>query len=614
MAAKSKKAGNIVLYILFALLIFSLGGFGVANFGGTVRSIGAVGDTEISVNDYALALRNAQIRAQIQGRTVPPISTPQGEAFALSIRTDLFARAALEEETAQLGLSVGDERVRLALLDDPNFQGLGGSFDRAAYNEALRRIGMKESEYEASLRARTAADLTSAAVIAGLQTHETMIDIIAEFTGERRDIAWLKLDASAIEAPLPAPTEAELQAVYEADPEAYTSPEMRAVTYAALTPEMVLDKISIDDAELQALYDERSDEYNRPERRLVERLVFPDMDSAEAAKDAADGGVTFESLVQGRGLTLVDVDMGDVAKEDLNEAGDAVFAADGPGIVGPIDTSLGPALYRINAILAPEVTEFDEVRDDLADELQRERAGRYIDGLRDEIDDLLAAGATLEELAQETEMELGTLTVGPDTAEGMAAYPAFRETVQATNPGDFPDLISLNDGALLSLRVDEVIAPALQPLDDVRDQVTADWEAQETTARLGDLGEEIRAARLEGQSFEELGYTPEIHTDLARESFLDGAPEDAIESVFKMKDGDVISLAEGGVLHLIEVTKITPLEDTDADIPALRDRIGAGLLGPTAENTLSLFLGAIQAKAGISRNQAAINTVHANLP
>ena len=39
-----------------ALLILGLGGFGVTNLSGTIRSVGSVGDKDISVDSYAQAL------------------------------------------------------------------------------------------------------------------------------------------------------------------------------------------------------------------------------------------------------------------------------------------------------------------------------------------------------------------------------------------------------------------------------------------------------------------------------------------------------------------------------------------------------------------------------
>ncbi len=66
---------------------------------------------------------------------------------------------------------------------------------------------------------------------------------------------------------------------------------------------------------------------------------------------ASTRATTFEQVVAERGLALADIDLGEQARDDLGAAGDAIFALDEPGVVGPLPSDLGPALYRMNAIL-----------------------------------------------------------------------------------------------------------------------------------------------------------------------------------------------------------------------------------------------------------------------
>ncbi len=57
-----KSITKTLVWILMGMLILGLGGFGVTNLSGTVRSIGSVGESEIDVNQYARALQT-EIRA-----------------------------------------------------------------------------------------------------------------------------------------------------------------------------------------------------------------------------------------------------------------------------------------------------------------------------------------------------------------------------------------------------------------------------------------------------------------------------------------------------------------------------------------------------------------------
>ena len=178
---------------------------------------------------------------------------------------------------------------------------------------------------------------------------------------------------------------------------------------------MIVGDIEVPEADLREEYGKRSAEYSKPERRLLERLIYPDAEAATAAKARFDAGeVDFATLVTERGLALLDIDLGDVTIEALDDAGKAIFAMDTPGVIGPLDTDLGPALFRMNGILTATEISFSSVRQQLQDELALDRARRQINADITNIDDLLAGGASLSEVADETNMQLAQI----DWAEG----------------------------------------------------------------------------------------------------------------------------------------------------------------------------------------------------
>ncbi len=139
-------------------------------------------------------------------------------------------------------------------------------------------------------------------------------EVILNFVGEERDVTLARLDADDLAYPVATPSETELRAYYDANIADFTRPAMREITYAWLSPEMLIDSVEIDDATLQSLYEERSSDFNTPERRLVERIAFADMAAANSARQSLDAGeTTFEALVEARGLQLSDADLGDVS-------------------------------------------------------------------------------------------------------------------------------------------------------------------------------------------------------------------------------------------------------------------------------------------------------------
>jgi peptidyl-prolyl cis-trans isomerase D len=281
---------------------------------------------------------------------------------------------------------VGDAEVARQIREIEGFQGVDGSFDREAYEFVLGKQGLGPREFEEDVREDTSRALLQAAVVGAIRAPEIYAESIAAFQGETRDLSILTLTEDDLADPLPAPTAEELQAYYDDNSDRFERPEARRITYAWLVPAQIMDTVEVDEDALRQLYDARIDIYRQPERRLLERLVFGSEEEAQAAFDAIEAGETdFDTLVEERDLTLDDIDLGEVAFEDLPAAAaEVIFADTESEIIGPLTSRLGPALYRVNAVLEATETSFEDARGDLREELADEAARRQIaDARRD---------------------------------------------------------------------------------------------------------------------------------------------------------------------------------------------------------------------------------------
>ncbi|MGB5837788.1 MAG: SurA N-terminal domain-containing protein [Albidovulum sp.] len=611
---RSKKRGNIIVWILMAMLILGLGGFGASNFSGNARSMGSVGDRDIDVNDYARTLQReiSAVSAQIG----QPISFAQAQSLDIdkSVLSRVIASTALDNEADQIGLSVGDAEVRKRILAMQAFAGLDGSFDRESYALTLRQEGLSEAEFEAKIRDENARTLLQGAVLGGTVAPDLMVDEIAAWLTETRSFTVAELSAADLSEPVPAPDEAQLSAYYTANPAPFTKPETRRITYVWLSPDMLTDTVELDEASLRAVYDERIADFVTPERRLVERLVYPDTESAAAAKARFDAGeASFEALAAERGLSLADIDLGEVGQDALGSAGAAVFALTSPGVVGPEPSDLGPALYAMNGILEAREITFEDARADLSEEAAFDRARRLVADEAEGIEDILAGGASLEEAAAETGMELGQIEMEPDTADGIAAYTAFRETARTVTEADFPTIIALDDGGIFALRLDGIDPPTVRPLDEVRDAVAAEWTAAETRTRLEALGAEIAAGVDAGSELSASGYVITRYDGFARNGYIDGAPQDTTEQIFDLASGKTAVVSADGKVLVAALTDIHSADPTSPEVTNARDALSAQLGQSIAQDMFQLYTQAIEAEAGIALNQSAVNAVHAQM-
>jgi peptidyl-prolyl cis-trans isomerase D len=616
-----KGRANVLIWALMAALVVGLAGFGIGVGGGiTVRNVAEVGDRPVTTEDYVRALQQ-ELRAYSQqlGRDLP-----MAEARDYGIDRLVLARlvndAALDEEAARLGLSAGDEAVRAQVTATPAFQGADGNFSRDAYTYALERIGMRPSEFEELLRAEAARELVAQGVQAPARMPDTAARTVLDFLGEKRGFEWLRLDPALLPAPVAAPTDAELQAEYGAHPDRYTRPETRRITYASVTPDALASTVTVPEDELRAAYEAESAKYRTPERRVADRIGFATAEEAAAAKARLDAGeIDFDALAVERGLTPEDIDQGFVVADELTDAArDAVFGAEGPGIVGPVDTALGPSLFRINAILAATTTPFEEARAELARDRARAEAERLIHEDTAHIEDLLAGGATVEEIAAETVLEPGTLALDAGTTGGLADDPAFRAAAEAAEVGVETDLIALEGGGLATLRVDAVEPPALLPLAEVRDRVAADWTAARTAEALTELAEGYVADLDAGLTLAALGERIDrpvaTVAPLTRADTAEGAPPALVAEVFAVEPGAALVLPDAGTVILARLGAIEPFDPAAPENAAAMTALTEQLDRQVADDLLTLFTAAVRDEAGVSVNQTLVESTLARFP
>ncbi|WP_170477618.1 peptidyl-prolyl cis-trans isomerase [Ruegeria arenilitoris] len=612
MAAGMKNLSKTFVWILMGLLMLGLAGFGATSLTGTVRTVAQVGDESVSVDEYVRELQR-EIRA-VEAQTGQPLQISQAHQLGLDQQalSRLVALAALDNEVAQLGISIGDENLQQEIVQIQAFQGVDGTFDREAYRFQLEQVGLTDTEFENDLRKESARTIVQGAVMGGVDMPRTMTEALSNYVLARRSFTVATLSSDTLETPVPEPTDAQIQSYYDENTDRFTLPHTKKLTYAILSPEMLLDSVEVDADSVKRLYDQRSDQFKQPERRLVERLIFSDETSAtEALAQLEVGGASFEQLVRDRELELSDVDLGDVTRDDLGEAAEGVFAAEIDDVVGPLPSELGPALFRINGSLAENIVTFAEAEAELREELAADRARRQIEAQAEDINDLLAGGATLEELTNETEMELGEIDWTQQSDQGIAAYDGFRSVAEAVQEGDFPEVAFLEDGSIFALRLNEVLPPRPEPLDSARSRVAGAWVQDEIAKELqSQAGSVITALATDGD-FTNTGLPFRVENALTRTAFLDDVPADFMTQVFEMEPGELRVIPGAGTALIVRLDDVLPPAETDEQ-RQMQDALSAQMNQALAQNIFDIYVRDAQTRARPVVDQQALNAVQAS--
>lgn len=611
MASSSNKIATWSMYFLMALLILGLGGFGAVNFSAGTRPVATVGDQEISMDQYARALQNELNGLQQQFGT--PISLQQAQAFGVDARvlSQLVNAAILDHEAAKIGLSVGDEKMRDELLKIEAFRGIDGKFDKETYKFVLDRSGFKTAEFEEQIRKDATRTILQAGLLGATRTNDVHGQSVLSYMREARDFTLARVDGSHLSAPVAAPTAEDLTAYYNENIDTYSVPESKIITYVILTPDMILDTVDVPEADIEALYKERENEFNQPERRMLDRLSFATKEDAEAAKSAIEAGEkTFDALVAERKLSALDVSMGDVSEADLDGDGAAVFGAAIGSVVGPFETDLGPSLYRVAEKIDAQSLTLEDASPELVDELGRDRARRTIEQIGASIDDKLAGGATLEEVAAEDNMQIAKLVFNAQSEDEVLGYQDLRAAAEAVTVEDYPAIATTDDGGIFALRLNEIRAKAAKPQEEVSEQLVTDWTRAKTQEAINTRAEEIAATATTVEALEAAGLAVTLHEAQTRDGFIENTPPAIFETVFTQDIGTAKAVPGVDAAYIVLLEGITEVDLAADENKQIVERINQSAAQSIAGDLLDIVVQDIRTNTSVTIDQAAINAVH----
>lgn len=602
-----------LVWILMGLLILGLGGFGVTNLSGTQRKIGSVGDVDITVQEYYLSL-NQGIReiAEFTG-SAPTIVEAIEQGLQREILNRLVSTAAVDHENAQIGISVGDGNLRDQIISNRSFHGLDGAFDREAYVYALENSGLTEARYEEIVRNEMSRGLVEQSVMAAIKTNPIYPEYIIGWLGEQRDMTWVEVTPDNAAIDVPEPSEEDIVAYHEDNSAEFTSPEKKLITYAWLTPDMLAANLNIQEDLIRDTYENQSDRYSTPEFRLVERLIYSDAESASKARESLDSGESsFEDLVAARGLALADIDMGEVTRADIGEAGDSVFEGGVGDVVGPIESGLGPAMFRVNGIIPAIQTTYEEAREEIGNEIAEGEARTLIERKIETIEDLLAGGATIEELSRETDMELGSVDWHVGSFEGIAIHEEFQTAANEIKSNDYPTIMNLNNGGIFSMRLEEIIPSSIKPLDEVREEAIGGWKRAKATDLLAGEAEALVGRLNAGSSYEDLELKKNEAFEIIRQSNGQQVSQTLVDAVFDMVPEEYRRVIEGNNVYIVRLETIREADLESEELSSVADVLERQIASSLSNDQYKLYVDGLRERTGIKLDNQAINAVHAN--
>ncbi|MGB3814095.1 MAG: SurA N-terminal domain-containing protein [Shinella sp.] len=609
-------------WVAKALLIVLVGSFAVWGVSsslvtGTSSAVVTVGDVKVSPTDFRLAYER-QVATMSQ-RFGTRLNAEQARAFGVEnqVFAELVAGAALDQLSRDMNLGLSEGRLAQLIADDPAFRGVNGQFDRMAFSAVLRNAGLRENDYINNRSQVAIRTQVVEAVSDGYKAPEVLTNALRQYRNEARTIDFLLLSNANID-PVKAPGDDVLAPWFETNKAKYRAPEFRKIVYVALEPKDIVDTAAITDEALQADYESSKEKYRTPATRTIEQLTFADRAAADAAAAKLASGTTFDALFTEQGKTAADVLLGDFAQTNVPDqklAEPAFAVTENGGTTPVIDGTFGPIILRITNIRPENLKTFDEVKEELRNELALSEAANGILAVHDRIEDSRAEGLSLAEAAAKNNLKAVSIDAidaqGNDQKgeeiNGLPEKAALLAEVFKTEVGTETQPLNVGREGYAWFEVLDVIPDRDRTLDEVRERVVIDWTAEQQRQTLAKKAEELAERVRKGGDLAaiatELGMVVENKTGLHRGAQDPVLGPAAVSAAFAGPVGHVTNTpgVDGEGQILLKVTEVNA--DATTDALANDDQQIAAVAGVSGDDILDQMVSALQTAYGVSINR-----------
>lgn len=486
-ALRDGAKSGFLKFILLGFLVMAVGGLvmmDVQGFfrGGVTRSaVAKIDGRELGGADFDRVVRRA-----LSQQNLTPAQAYQFGFIDQILESEITNRL-LQQDARKLGIYISDSQIaeQLNNIIAPM------ASEEMPGKEVLRRILMSQGMTEKELIEAMRADAMNTTLRNALQegTGVTPLQEVRDlyrYRNEERTIRTLLLPHDSVTDIEPAEEDV-LRALYEAAKERHAIPEMRSFSMIVFSEDLLKETLDISEEELREDYENNISAFKLPEQRVIEQAIVSSRSLADKVLERVGNGMDLlPALEEETGS-----DEGYVGQERFREEGltedvaAAAFSVGAGETAGPVRTALGWHVMVIHDILPPSTQSFGEVRERIKNDLMQMRLMDQMYALANSIDDDLAAGTGMEEVASGLELAIesfGPVRYDGSTMEETDALKDFEndrefimDTVFEMLEGEIAPVLELSDGRFAVIRTDKITDKSYIPFKDVRDQIAAMW-------------------------------------------------------------------------------------------------------------------------------------------
>jgi peptidyl-prolyl cis-trans isomerase D len=520
-ALREGAKSTLLKTILFGMLLMAMFGLAVMDVQGLFRS-GIKNGTLVNFGRVKLSATEFD---QILQANLHEENMKQSEAYATGIPQQLLKQQISNRlyamTTNDIGIQISDKIVVTKVRELLASIVKRGVSEKDALQQVLQIFGTRENQLVATLKSEMAIDLLLGSLTANTHAPSLLIDEAVRYSRESRRGEYFRLTFDDIASVKPS-TDSELKAYYDTIARQYSLPEHRTLSVLLLDKSMLGDAIRIPEEKLKQHYDENISDYAVPETRVIPQAIADDetvakqvyeeaLRTKDLKKAAENAGREFASYVQAGNFTESTMQA---------ETAKPAFSAKEGDILAPIKSPMGWHILTIEKVIPAIDKPFDAVKAGIEKELMQDKAAEALYERANAIEDEIAGGKSLSEVARENNLKETVLE--KITAHGMTSagkkpdvtIPLYDKAVENgfdLKEGEASPLIETPDGGFMLVGVKEIVPSEQQPFDKVQDDVAVRWKKDAQTKALSEKANALLMRLNQGENFakiaRELGKT-----------------------------------------------------------------------------------------------------------
>jgi len=576
-----------------------------------IQTVATVNGTAITGGDLTTQLARME-----QGQQIPPQLAPM---FGRQVLKNLVVEQALVDQATKLGLAPSNVEVAEAARQQypalyPNGKYVGD--DQAA--QLVAQSQMTLQQFQEQLRQDVTANKIFNLITDPVRVSDAEVRQQFEKQNEKAVFDYVVLKPADLESQITVTPDA-LAAYYKQHQSSYNSPERRKLEVLLANSTQIGAQIQISDAAVDQYYKQNIATYTHPEQVKASHILIKYPSTSPTAAEIAATKAKAEDVlkqVQAKGADFAALakkysqddataslggELGFIQRnQTVANFEKAAFSLPVGQISDLVQTEYGFHIIKVEAHNPASVQSEAEVHDQIVQQLQKDQAVDKAQGLMNQAASM-AQNTPLPQVAQKLNLQyFTTAPIGrTDPVTGVGVNPDFANAVFSTNAGGITPPVQVAQGFAVA-KVDQVIPPGPQPLDAVKDTVTADYK-QEQAKNLAQTRAKGLAAAASKEGLKAAAASLKLTVKTSSPQTRTGSLPDAgsistfADTLFGLKPGQVGPVATSSDTQIVYALDSLQ-QPTDADFATQKAGIVQTLLQQKKDAVFAAYTDALVAQ------------------